>query len=354
MKTETYQTTQSFVGGNVIVAIAICQIVMAGLATEASADVVTLVNGDRITGVVVKKEKEVLKLKTAYAGEIEIQWSKVSRLEMDEAHKVMLNDESVVDAIAIAKDEDEILKQPAKEAAVTLKAEQVDMINPEPWDLGEAGKFTGRLNFAMKLESLADQSDEIDADFTMNYRRGKNLFKMKGQLDYNKQFEETTTKNWIIIPKYNRFFTDKLYGSAWYAANQEKFKGLQLRQMAGPSIGYQFIEGKPTALTSEIGAVFVDEDYIDEEDDNFFGPAWQLKFEQVLFKGRVQFYHNNYFILNGQRNSKFLWRSWTGFRVPITHGVIGSIEYEIDYDSEPVLRELKNDNTLRMKIGYEW
>jgi len=330
----------------------VCLVVMFGLAPEVSADVVTLVNGDRITGVVVKKEKEVLKLKTVYAGEIEIQWSQVSRLEMDEAVEVMLNDQSMVKAIAITKDGG--LKQPDKEAAVTLETEQVDMINPEPSDLGRAGKFSGRVNFAMQLESLADRTDEIDADFAINYRRGKNRFKMRGQLDYDQKFDETTTKDWIVIPKYDRFFTDKMYGSLWYAANQEKFKGLELRQMAGPSLGYQFLEGKPTALTSEIGMVIVDENYIDDEDNNFYGPAWQLKFQQDLFKGRIQFYHNNYFILNAENTSKILWRSWTGFRIPITHGIVGSLEYEIDYDSEPVLREFKSDNTLRMKIGYQW
>jgi len=327
---------------------------MLGLTGKVSADIVTLVNGDRITGTVVKKEKELLKLKTAYAGEIEIKWAQVESLEMDAPVKVMLKDESVVNAIAIAKSNEELLKQTDKEAAVTLKTEQVEMINPEPWDVGEAGKFTGRVNFAMKLESQADQSDEIDADFEIKYRRGKNRFKMHGQLDYDKRNEETTKKDWIVIPKYDRFFTEKFYGSLWYGANQEKFKGLELRQIAGPSVGYQFFEGKPTVLSSELGLVFVDENYVENEDDSFYGPSWQLKLEQDFFKGRIQFYHKNYFILNAENTNKLLWRSWTGFRVPITHGIIGSIEYEMDYDSDPVLRALKNDNTLRVKIGYEW
>lgn len=354
MMTKPYQIFLQLISRRFFEILAISLIVIVNLAAEASADVVTLVNGDRITGVVVKKEKDVLKLKTLYAGEIEIQWSQVSRLEMDEAAAVRLKDQSVAQAVAIAKSEADPLKQAGKEAAVTLETDQVDMIKPKPWDLGAAGQFIGRVNFAMKLESRPDQTDEIDADFAIQYRRGKNRFKMRGQLDYDEQFEETTRRDWIIIPKYDRFFTDKLYGSLWYAAAQEKFQGLELRQTVGPSIGYQFFEGKPTTLTSEIGMVFVDEDYIDSEDNDYYGPAWQLKFEQDLFKARIQFYHNNYFILNAENTGKLLWRSWTGFRVPITHGIIGSLEYEIDYDSEPARRGFKNDNTLRAKLGYEW
>ncbi|MCH9022492.1 MAG: DUF481 domain-containing protein [Planctomycetes bacterium] len=350
--TRRFSASFGFTG---FTAIAICLIAIISLAGIASADVVTLINGDRITGVVVKKEKNVLKLKTSYAGEIEIQWSQVSRLEMDEAVKVVLNDKTVVLAIVIARGGAEDPLKPAdKEAAGTLETDQVDMINPETRDLGEAGKFTGRFNFTMKLESRSDQTDEIDTDFEIKYRRGKNRFKMRGQLDYDEKFEQTTKRDWIIIPKYDRFFTDKLYGSLWYIAAQEKYQGLELRQTVGPSIGYQFFEGKPTTLTSEIGMVFVDEDYIDSEDDEYYGPAWQLKFEQDLFKGRIQFYHNNYFILNAENTGKWLWRSWTGFRIPITHGIIGSLEYEIDYDSEPARRGFKNDNTLRAKLGYAW
>ncbi len=319
-----------------------------------SADVVTLMNGDRITGVVVKKEKNVLKLKTAYAGTITIQWPQVSRLEMDEAVQVKLDDESVVRASTIGGKEGGDIKQAAKEVAVTLAADQVDVIKPEPWEPGTTGKFTGRVNLAMKLESLPDQSDEVDADFSVNYRRGVNRFKMRGQLDYDKKYGETTTEDWIVIPKYDRFFSDKMYGSILYLATQERFKGLKLRQIAGPAIGYQFWEGKPTSLTSELGLVFVDEDYTSVQDNSFYGPAWQVKFEQDLFRGRVQFYHNNYFIMDGKNASKLLWRSWTGFRVPINHGIVGSLEYEIDHDSLPVLRSFKNDNTLRLKFGYEW
>jgi len=354
MMTKPYQTIQRSVGRIIFASRMLCLGVMLVFAAIASADVVTLVNGDRITGVVVKKEKDVLKFKTSYAGEIKIQWSQVSRLEMDEPAKVILKDQSVVQAIAISKGDPDVLKQADKEAAVTLATGQVDMIKPKPWDLGLAGKFTGRINFAMKLESRPEQTDEIDAEIEIQYRRGKNRYKFRGQLDYDKKFEEVSKRDWIVIPKYDRFFTDKTYGSVWYAASQEKFQGLNLRQTVGPSIGYQFFEGKPTALTSEIGMVFVDEDYIDSEDDSYYGIAWQLKFEQDLFNARLQFYHNNFFILNGERTSKMLWRSWTGFRVPITHGVIGSIEYEIDYDSEPPRREFKNDNTLRVKLGYEW
>ena len=50
------------------------------LATPAWADEVYLLNGDRITGTIVKMEEGVLTLQTDYGGEMKIAWGKVQRL----------------------------------------------------------------------------------------------------------------------------------------------------------------------------------------------------------------------------------------------------------------------------------
>jgi hypothetical protein len=45
--------------------------------------------------------------------------------------------------------------------------------------------------------------------------------------------------------------------------------------------------------------------------------------------------------------------SWTGVRVPLAGGFVGSLEYELDYDSEQAIETKTSDETLRLKIGYE-
>lgn len=51
---------------------------------------------------------------------------------------------------------------------------------------------------------------------------------------------------------------------------------------------------------------------------------------------------------------EIIWVSWTGLRVPLFGGFVGSIEYEIDYDSAPTQATKTTDKTLRLKIGYQW
>jgi hypothetical protein len=35
-------------------------------------------------------------------------------------------------------------------------------------------------------------------------------------------------------------------------------------------------------------------------------------------------------------------------------GFVASLEYELDYDSDPALEAKTTDTTLRLKLGYEW
>lgn len=50
--------------------------------------------------------------------------------------------------------------------------------------------------------------------------------------------------------------------------------------------------------------------------------------------------------------SKDLWISWTGFRVSLIGGFVGSLEYEIHYDSDPAQAAKTTDKALRIKLGY--
>lgn len=60
--------------------------------SSAFADEVLMKNGGRISGSIVNKSGEILKLKTDYAGELRIKWSEVNALRTDGPVDVMLTD----------------------------------------------------------------------------------------------------------------------------------------------------------------------------------------------------------------------------------------------------------------------
>ena len=62
------------------------------LAASAMADQVTLKNGDRLTGTIVKSDAKTLLIKTTFAGDVNVQWNAVSGIESAEPLHLALKD----------------------------------------------------------------------------------------------------------------------------------------------------------------------------------------------------------------------------------------------------------------------
>src|SRR6185436_12431354 len=68
--------------------------VAAALASQCLADTIILSNGDRITGKIQRIEKGKVVVLTDYAGEIKIDWQRISTLDAAEAMTVQLDDDT--------------------------------------------------------------------------------------------------------------------------------------------------------------------------------------------------------------------------------------------------------------------
>jgi len=100
--------------------------------------------------------------------------------------------------------------------------------------------------------------------------------------------------------------------------------------------------------------MYLNDDFLDQPDQEFWGPTWWLTYEQKVLKERLTLFHRQLGFIAGNDSQKQLWRSWTGARVPLLAGFVASVEYEVDYDSQPAVESLTTDNTLNLKLGYKW
>ncbi len=84
-------------------------VIFFGAACAASADTVTLKNGDHITGTVEKADGKNLVLKTDYAGELTIDWTKVKELVTDKPVYVVTPDKKVVSGPVTTQGDDLVI-----------------------------------------------------------------------------------------------------------------------------------------------------------------------------------------------------------------------------------------------------
>lgn len=320
------------------------------------ADEVILHNGDRLSGDVIRQADGQLRLRTDYAGEINIDWEQVREVRLDEPVPVLLDNEEVIDVAAVTREPEQLqLSRPGASAPMTLPPERVRIIEPAAWETGAGYRLGGIINLALQERTGNSESSEIDLDFELHYRRRWHEWQTTGQLEYDRTRDVKTTERWSLRNKYtHRFAQSPWYGAAWLRFSHDRFADLRLRSLIGPALGYQFEAGDNTRLSAEIGPIYLREDFYEQPDKDFWGPGLFIDYEQDLIADRLQFYLNGMGFSAVSEQGKDLWVSWAGLRVPLVGGFIGSLEYQIDYDNEPAQATKTTDETLRLKLGYQW
>jgi putative salt-induced outer membrane protein YdiY len=320
-----------------------------------AADTVLMHNGDRLSGEVLRQEDGALLLRTDYAGTIRLDWAKVADVQLDDPVAVLLEDERVVSVSALTRDEDALRLQPAGAVQpMRVAPDQVRLLQPEPWELGQGGKFSGRVNLALEDESGNSESRELDLDATLAYRRRWSELQVFGQLEYDTTRGVESTNKWNLNNRYSRFFPDRpWYGAAHLRLKKDRFADVRLRTIAALGLGYGFGSGA-TRINVELGPTYVNEDYYSNPNGSYWGPGLFVDWEQGVLGERLEFYLHGMGFTSLSAENKDIWVSRTGLRVPLAGGFVGGIEYEIDHDNPPAVETRSTDETLRMLLGYEW
>jgi hypothetical protein len=329
-------------------------LVAAGL-PPVGADEVLISNGDRLSGDVVRQEKGQLRLRTTYAGIVEIAWKDVRELHFDRPKQVLLDDETALTVEAVSREGDQLILRPeASATTVTVGASRVKVIEPEAWELGRGRKLTGGVNVAIEDKQGNSESSDFDLDFTVNRRWRWHRVETFGEIEYDTTRGFDSTDTWTWLSNYERLFRSRWYASALVVLKHDRFADLRLRFLAGPAGGYRFFDRESLTLSVEAGVAYLNDDFIKLPDQEFWGPGWYVNYDQKVWKERLQIYHRQIGFAAANDSNKQLWRAWTGVRVPLVAGFVGSVEYEFDYDSQPAVDALTTDETFNLKLGYKW
>jgi putative salt-induced outer membrane protein YdiY len=318
-------------------------------------DEVVMTNGDRLTGRILQINRDTLLLETAYAGTLAIERGQVQSLQRPpRPASPMAGDLADANAATVAdgsmpSDRKDIAARPPDRSSAPVRSGSA---KPSPYTPGS--KLSGRVHFALSDEKGNTDKSEIDFDYQVEYRRGWHRLRNLGALEFDTNDSNKTTDKWATFNQYSRLFPSRWYGAAWFALKHDRFADLRLRALGGPALGYLAFESDARNLAVEIGPAVLRDDFYGQPDQDSLGSGWFLRYDQLVWEGRLQPYHRQfgYVALDGE--DKRLWQSWTGLRVPLAGGLSGSLELEYDYDSDPAVEAKTTDTTLRLKLGYQW
>jgi putative salt-induced outer membrane protein YdiY len=325
-------------GMKTIVAWICCLVV----ATGVYADMVVLTNGDRLTGKLVSKSEKLVVFKSALAGEVKILWKDVAELNTEEPVAVIREGKALVEEVVVFK------------RGETETVGDDDLINPGGKVILDGWHLSGLANVSLQIQQGNSDRNDTDLDTTLTLRRDRNRFTFFGEMEVDEKEEESPNEKWLAKLDYNRFVNDEFYGLALATSESDDYAALTLRSTTAVGFGYQPLDRPTLSLLMELNGARVFEDVEGEPLDEYWAAGWNVKFLQSYFERFLTFYLNQSGIWNLDDTDRALLTLWTGFRVPLRAGLVGTLELRGQHDFDPPEGIEETDVTYSLKLGYQW
>lgn len=314
----------------------------------AQADQVIMVNGDRLSGTVLRKVNEInehLVLRTTYAGDVRLRWSEVASIETDEPVTVILNDETSMQTRMGPPGEGEF-------AVPTPALANIRYIKPTPEESGIGYQTQGRLGLALSQTRGNSSNDRFHGDGEWVLRAKTHRITLGGEGNYGRDGGDPSVRNWHAGARFDRFFMPKEFVYAQLALENDSFKDIRLRSIAGGGYGHQLFEDRNGNLSLRGGLGYVDVNHIEAEDEDYVALNWGVDFHR-----RLQLIPATFFLqqegtwgLNGHRG--ILMQTRAGLRLPLSTQLNITTQLNADWESKPALGRNKLDTTLLLGLSF--
>ena len=224
-------------------------------------DVVTLANGDRITGEIKELERGRLEFSTDDAGTIYFEWTKIIRVEATRLFEVMTSDGSrFLGSLAAAGDRSLAVVEGGT-AIATLSTEEVTNIIPIGASLWR--KIDGSVDAGFTYTQSTGIAQTTWNSNTM-YRRPAFLMRLTTSATLTQQDDEEESEDRAAV----QFSYVRYRGRRWFASGSARFEtndslGILLRSQGGGLVGVLPVNTNRAQLELGAGAVVNNEDAVE-------------------------------------------------------------------------------------------
>lgn len=285
---------------------------------HAGADQVLLKNGDRLSGVIVEQNDDIVRIETPYAGSIEIKRSTVA-------------------------------------STVTGKTETANATTKAP-QKKPATKVTrkGHVNVAASYSRGNTTNDHLYAEAAYSKRTADYRYALGGKFNRASEGGARTASNALADGSHDWFLNGSDF---WYmrgSAERDRFKDIEARYTAGTGYGLQLLDSDRSQLTVRAGPDLVAVNRFTGENENYPALGWGIDFSHWLIPDRLEAFHNQDGFWNLDDTNQVTVRSRTGVRMPLTERIHANLQLNLDWENEPTPGRDSTDSTWLVGAGYKF
>jgi putative salt-induced outer membrane protein len=229
--------------------------VLALVATGAWADQITLKNGDRVTGAIVKKDGATLTVKSALMGQITVPWDQVSEIKSDAPLNVVLPTQTVQVAVATVDGKLELQgKQqtvPLSDVVAIRNADEQHnyerLVHPGWGSLWAGTASLGLAGAAGNARTLTFTTAVNAARITTTDKTSIYFNTIKASALVNGKSSDTAEAIRGGVA-YDHNLNPRLFANAFNDYEYDRFQNLDLRFVLGAGLGFHAVKAERSRL----------------------------------------------------------------------------------------------------------
>lgn len=314
---------------------------------SATADEVRMKNGDRLTGEIVRMEKELLIFKSVYAEEkLGIDWVEVDCIISERNLPTGFKDnEFLIGRISCPESGMVQVDSTLLGKSTPTPLNQLLSVNPST--------YSGIFDLGGSLNSGNTDTRALNVATRFEVRTRKHRFTVDGKYNYAKANGAATARNSSASLKYDFFAREKVYSYAQSLTEQDTLANLNLRNTEGLGMGYQFYDTRKISLFAEAGISYFNEDLMVGEDKRSAAGRWALGIDWEAESKRLKLFHRQEGYYGVGVNSLVL-RTEQGLRIPLLDNISANFEVDYRYNRYPEAGKKNSDLNLILGLTYQY
>jgi len=348
------------------------------------ADIVQLLNGDRLSGTVLRLSPNTLTLQTTYAGTLSIARKEIASIQTDDAVPVLIDGEQAPRRVRLkggvpgrvlleqkvqttrgaAADPQDQADPQADSVTATAVApplawtevalDQVAYIHPGPADSGIGVAYNGRVTLSAAQSRGNTSTGRQYGEFEFNARTKPYAYTIGFKGLQATDSDNLVASNWFTNGNYDRFIADVRFFYARASLENDRFRGIDLRSTLGVGYGLRIFDTDITRLSVRGGLDLVSFQPVNDDAERYSAFGWGIRLSHWLWQRRLEIFHEQDGFWNLEDTRQVTLRSGTGVRVPIAAGLSASARVNVSWEKRPEPGRRSTDSTLLLGLGYEW
>lgn len=326
------------------------------LPTTGLADTLLLDNGDRITGTFVEIDDDRLTFRPDTTdANLSVPLGAVAQLHTDDTIQVLMEDGTEVRGRSVASADGTIrLQSESFDEPLVFPVTAITRGTGPDTPVHPAVRTSGDISLGIRLTGGNDQRRSINGKAAATVRTEVNRLRFNGEFNQAEDDDEETEDNAAGSVRYDHFVSERMYVNTNVGLARDEFRDLRLRSSFGAGLGYQLFDTDHRQLSAELGVSYVNEDYYSGDSESNPAGRWALDYEERLAGDGLRLFHTQEGLVNLDNTDDVVITTRTGLRFPVVAGITGTVQANVDYESEPFGDNERLDTAYVITAGYSW